>query len=161
MPKRYGVDQIYDRLRERMEQEKKEEAPMNVQDTIHQDMVDILNALGLGDYARPISTHEVVQTEILPAIRELRNPTADPCPDCMHSAHANTDCGAVVGYDHLNGDHECGCVGEQRCDFDCDYCNGDEDEEIFDIELDRWVPVKSDICTCLAPGMNYCEVHDG
>lgn len=44
-------------------------------ETIHQDMVDILNALGLGDHARPISMHEIVQTEILPAIRSLVGPT--------------------------------------------------------------------------------------
>jgi hypothetical protein len=25
--------------------------------------------------------------------------------------HGDTDCGEVVGYDHLNGDHECGCDG--------------------------------------------------
>ena len=48
---------------------------MNAMDTAHQDIVDILNALGIGDHARPYSTHEVVQREILPAIRSLVGPT--------------------------------------------------------------------------------------
>lgn len=41
-------------------------------DTMHQDVCDILNALGLGDHARPKSYHEVIQTEILPAIEKLK-----------------------------------------------------------------------------------------
>lgn len=35
------------------------------------DLDEILRALGLGDHARTYSPHEVVQREILPAIREL------------------------------------------------------------------------------------------
>lgn len=38
-------------------------------EAIHADIVEILDALGLGDHARPYSTHEVVQREILPRIR--------------------------------------------------------------------------------------------
>lgn len=33
------------------------------------------------------------------------------CHDCGHPKHGVDDCGEVVGYDHINGDHECGCAG--------------------------------------------------
>lgn len=36
---------------------------------VHADLVAILAALGIGDHARPYSSHEVVQREVLPAIR--------------------------------------------------------------------------------------------
>jgi len=36
------------------------------------------------------------------------------CPECNHPAHADDECVAIVGYDHLNGDHECGCPGSTR-----------------------------------------------
>jgi hypothetical protein len=36
---------------------------------------------------------------------------ADTCHLCGHSNHGDTDCGEVTSYDHLNGDHECGCPG--------------------------------------------------
>lgn len=36
----------------------------------NEDVAQILRALGLSDHARPVSAHEVVQTEILPAIAE-------------------------------------------------------------------------------------------
>lgn len=45
---------------------------------VHADMVKIMAALGISDHARPYSPHEVVQREILPAIRALR----PPCNDC-------------------------------------------------------------------------------
>lgn len=38
---------------------------------IIEDLGEILEALGLGNHARPISPHQVVQDEILPAIRRL------------------------------------------------------------------------------------------
>lgn len=34
-----------------------------------------------------------------------------PCPLCSHSLHEPDDCEAQVGYDHINGDHYCGCPG--------------------------------------------------
>lgn len=34
------------------------------------------------------------------------------CGDCKHPDHGDTECGEIVGYDHLNGDHECGCIKE-------------------------------------------------
>ena len=91
-----------------------------------------------------------------------------PCNGCGHPKHGNTECGAVTGYDHLNGDHECGCMGELRCDFDCDQCVSEDDEPFMLVEdwsLDgkptlRPGIVKSHICTCLAGDINYCEVHD-
>lgn len=36
---------------------------------------------------------------------------AMPCDLCDHPRHEGSECGEVVGYDHLNGDHECGCPG--------------------------------------------------
>ena len=33
------------------------------------------------------------------------------CDMCGHENHHDTECGEVTGYDHLNGDHECGCPG--------------------------------------------------
>lgn len=36
-----------------------------------EDTAKLLLALGLGDHARPISCHEVIETEILPAINKL------------------------------------------------------------------------------------------
>jgi hypothetical protein len=38
------------------------------------DLAEVLQVLGLGDHARPISPHAVVQTEVLPAIRRLVQP---------------------------------------------------------------------------------------
>lgn len=42
------------------------------QDDVHRDLVAILGALGLGDHARPYSSHEVVHHEVLPAIQRLK-----------------------------------------------------------------------------------------
>lgn len=55
----------------------------------------MLNALGLGDHARPISMHEIVQTEILPAIHRLRGIAAQAgfCPKDGESMPCMT-CGA-------------------------------------------------------------------
>lgn len=33
------------------------------------------------------------------------------CGLCDHGFHGSDSCEYVVGYDHLNGDHECGCPG--------------------------------------------------
>jgi hypothetical protein len=33
------------------------------------------------------------------------------CPMCDHANHRQDECEVVVGYDHLNGNHECGCAG--------------------------------------------------
>jgi hypothetical protein len=41
-------------------------------DVEHEDFAAILNGLGLGDHARPISRHAIVHREILPALRRLR-----------------------------------------------------------------------------------------
>jgi hypothetical protein len=56
---------------------------------------------------------------------------------------------------------------EDGCQYDCSYCHSDEEEladwyDTHDAIAGELRPgiVKSDICTCLAPGMNYCEVHD-
>jgi hypothetical protein len=45
--------------------------PLVSADVVHEDLRQILLALGLGDHARTYSSHEVVQREILPAIRQL------------------------------------------------------------------------------------------
>ena len=47
------------------------------QDAAHSDLAAILRELGLGDYARPISSHAVVREEVLPAIRRLKPLDAD------------------------------------------------------------------------------------
>lgn len=47
-------------------------ADSHEKDLIFEDLSAILRALGLGDHARPISAHDVVQREILPAIQGLR-----------------------------------------------------------------------------------------
>ena len=44
---------------------------MTPEDKFQEDIREILVVLGLGDHARPYSCHEVVQREILPAIRSL------------------------------------------------------------------------------------------
>ncbi len=41
-------------------------------EAMQDDLTDIMRALGIEVYARPISCHEVVQAEVLPAIRRLR-----------------------------------------------------------------------------------------
>jgi len=40
-------------------------------DAAHDDLREIMAALGIPDHARPYSAHEVVQREVLPAIRAL------------------------------------------------------------------------------------------
>lgn len=47
-------------------------------EAVHQDLRAILLALGSGDQARPYSSHEVVQREVLPAITALRSAAARP-----------------------------------------------------------------------------------
>lgn len=39
------------------------------------------------------------------------NEGSDDCPLCFHAPdrHDGESCGVEVGYDHLNGSHECGC----------------------------------------------------
>ena len=34
------------------------------------------------------------------------------CSGCSHPKHGDTECGEITGYDHMNGDHECGCPGD-------------------------------------------------
>jgi hypothetical protein len=41
------------------------------QEAVHRDLVAILHALGISDHARPYSSHEVVQREVIPAIERL------------------------------------------------------------------------------------------
>lgn len=40
------------------------------EEVVQRDVADILDALGLGTHARDASTHEVIQDEVLPALRE-------------------------------------------------------------------------------------------
>lgn len=51
---------------------------LSEQDVIHEDLRQILLALDLGDQARPYSPHEVVQREVLPAIRLLTGERLEP-----------------------------------------------------------------------------------
>ena len=41
-------------------------------DVLHADLCELLNALGLGAYARPYSAHEVMQRDAIPTARSLR-----------------------------------------------------------------------------------------
>lgn len=34
------------------------------------------------------------------------------CPICRHAKHGDSGCEEITVYDHMNGDHECGCPGE-------------------------------------------------
>lgn len=36
------------------------------------DMIELMEALGISTHARPVSPHRVMQDEILPAVREMR-----------------------------------------------------------------------------------------
>lgn len=56
------------------------------QEAVHADLTAILNELRLGDHARPYSSHDVVQREVLPAIRALRGK-----PDTDRSADIPTN----------------------------------------------------------------------
>lgn len=33
------------------------------------------------------------------------------CKRCGHPEHERDECGVAIGYDHMNGDHECVCPG--------------------------------------------------
>jgi serine/threonine protein phosphatase PrpC len=55
--------------RDRLEADSKRQAAEK--DIIFEDLRAILRALGLGDHARLISAHDVVQREILPALARL------------------------------------------------------------------------------------------
>lgn len=46
-----------------------------------EDLGAILRALDLGDHARPVSPHEVVLAEVLPAIERLRKQLAEAWPE--------------------------------------------------------------------------------
>lgn len=47
----------------------------------HNDLVAIMAALGISDYARPYSSHAVVHREVLPAIKQLRHDREHPYGD--------------------------------------------------------------------------------
>ena len=42
------------------------------EDTMQSDVRELLRALALSDHARPCSCHDVIQNEVLPKIKELR-----------------------------------------------------------------------------------------
>lgn len=41
----------------------------------------------------------------------ILGPETKICASCSHPAHADVECEEITGYDHLNGDHNCGCPG--------------------------------------------------
>lgn len=41
-------------------------------DTVYTDLVAIMDELGIGNHARPYSSHEVIHREVIPTIRRLR-----------------------------------------------------------------------------------------
>lgn len=46
------------------------------------------------------------------------------CDMCDHSLHHDTECGESTGYDHLNGDHECGCPGSMATQLEQAWMDG-------------------------------------
>ena len=62
---------------------------------------------------------------------EILRRTADSMPEvcrgCDHAPHED-ECEEVVGYDHMNGDHECGCPG--------DFILYDGDPPVRDLDVD-------------------------
>jgi hypothetical protein len=69
---RYFNAQDRIRLYEQLERAEADLAAARQQlDQVHDDLAAILRALGLGTHARPISSHDVVVQEVLPAIKHL------------------------------------------------------------------------------------------
>jgi hypothetical protein len=71
----------------------------NPGDVLHEDLRQILLVLGLGDHARPCSPHEVVQREVLPAIRRLMGVS-------VHKPFTDdgvTYCGWATGHEVIDG----------------------------------------------------------
>lgn len=71
---------------------------MKQQEAFQEDILSILDALGLGIHARPISPHQVVADEILPAIVELRDVIQD-----FSDAYV---CNGIRGFDALIRVHQ-------------------------------------------------------
>lgn len=60
------------------------------------------------------------------------------CEACEHPRHEEDDCEYITGYDHLNGDHYCGCPG------DIPTVNGQELAEMLGMtyrRVDYWIRV--------------------
>jgi len=53
-------------------------------DVYQDDVLALLEALDLGTHARPKSPHAVVQDEVLPAIKQMRNGLDDIMTKCCH-----------------------------------------------------------------------------
>lgn len=64
----------------------------------------------------PDLMREVVYDDAILAALRSTAPALDTealanCVLCGHAVHGVTDCDEPIGYDHLNGDHECACPG--------------------------------------------------
>lgn len=69
---------------------------MTVTDVLFDDLQELLELLGLGIHARPYSAHEVMQREVLPAVRALTSnrgekATSTKCPKCDGCGRIGTD----------------------------------------------------------------------
>ena len=42
------------------------------------------------------------------------------CVRCGHAPHDDAECGVGIGYDHINGFHECECFGARLTDSECE-----------------------------------------
>lgn len=75
----------------------------------HADVTELLHSLDLGDHARPISCHEVVQREILPAIERLRAELAR-ANQVIEDIRALADDLPSAGFKSIDDDYERGVL---------------------------------------------------
>ena len=62
----------------RAEEEKERE--QTASQVMQEDLGELLRVLGLGDHARPVSPHEVMANEVIPAARLLMEARGGPVP---------------------------------------------------------------------------------
>lgn len=69
-------------------------------DTMQEDIAQALRALDLGDHARPVSPHEVMRYEVVPAIHRLREQVSQ----ARVTAKKMRD--ALIAWDGMHGHHK-------------------------------------------------------
>lgn len=66
------------------------------------------------------------------------------CDMCDHPTHDAEDCEGITGYDHLNGDHFCGCQGSFE-------------EQIEHARAQGWEEAHDEFC--VVAGQMLCTLH--